>query len=95
MRDDHLQQYVDSLRESHQDVRLTQEELIQVVNWLDVNAPFHPSYWGRFHAEHQGHPNYRPEVTLEQAQMREIPEPIRRAEAVGTGEPEVAAARGR
>ena len=93
MRDEPLQRYVDSLRESHQDIRLTQEELIQVVNWLDVNAPFHPSYWGRFHAEHQGHPNYRPQVTLEQAQMREIPEPIRRAEAAGAGEPEVAAAR--
>lgn len=83
MRDQRLQRYAEHLRQSHPDIRLTREEQIQVTNWLDVNVPFHPSYWGRLNAEHLGHPNYRPQVTLTEAQMRELPESIRRAEAAG------------
>ncbi len=81
MRDPALQDYVDHLREAHPDVRLSEEEFVQLVNWLDVNAPFHPSYWGRLHARYQDHPNYRPAVTVEEALKREVPESIRRAEA--------------
>lgn len=80
LREERLQQYVDRLRPSHQDVRLSAIELLQVVNWIDVNAPFHPSYWGRFHVQYQDHPNFRPEITVDQAQQREVPEAIRQAE---------------
>jgi hypothetical protein len=80
MRDTALQQYVDSLHESHQDVRLDEAEFVRLVNWIDVNCLFHPSYWGRLNAQFQDHPNYRPEITVEQAQAREVPEPVREAE---------------
>ncbi len=83
LRDEALQRYVDGLRESHAEVRLSEAEWVRLVTWLDVNAPFHPSYWGRLNAAHQGHPNYRPEITLQEAQMREVPESVRRAEAGG------------
>ncbi len=81
LRDESLQQYVDGLRESHAEVSLSEAEWVRLVTWLDVNAPFHPSYWGRLNASHQGHPNYRPEITLEEAQMRDVPESVRRAES--------------
>ena len=83
LRDQRLQDYVDELREAHADVALSEAEWVRLVNWIDVNAPFHPSYWGRLKAEYQGHPNFRPEITLEEAQKREVPESVRRAELLG------------
>jgi hypothetical protein len=82
MRDRELQSYVDSLRQSHKEIQLTEAEFIQVVNWIDVNCPYHPSYWGRFNTEHIDHPNFRPPITIAEAQMREVPESVRRAETL-------------
>lgn len=42
------------LVESHAEVALSREEILQVTNWLDVNGPFHPSYWGRLNAKFTG-----------------------------------------
>lgn len=84
MRSPSLQQYVDKLADSHQDVDLSAPEFIRLATWIDVNCPFHPSYWGRFNAEFVGHANYRPEVTYQEAQMREVPESVLRAEATST-----------
>jgi hypothetical protein len=81
MRDHQLQSYVDRLQESHKEVQLSEAEFIRVVNWIDVNCPYYPSYWGRFHAEHKDHPNFRPPITIAEAQMREVPESVRRAES--------------
>jgi hypothetical protein len=74
------QAYVDGLRDSHKDVRLSREEMVRLATWIDVNALFHPSYWGRLNAQFKDHPNYRPAVTIEEAQAREAPEAIKRAE---------------
>jgi hypothetical protein len=76
-----LQAYVDSLAESHKDVRLSGREQLTLTNWLDVNCPFHRSYWGRLHAKYQEHPNYRPEVSFEEALMRTVPKSVAQAEA--------------
>lgn len=81
LRDSKLQTYVDTLAESHKDVRLKDDQFLQITNWLDVNCPFHRSYWGRLNAKYQGHPNYRPNVTFEEALLRSVPESVVRAEA--------------
>lgn len=73
-------EYAARLREAHAEVRLDEGEFVCLVNWLDVNALFHPSYWGRLHERWQGHPNYRPAVTFEEARSRELPESVRLAE---------------
>jgi len=73
LRDPRLQQVADELRAAHPGVRIDDAEFVRLVNWLDVNALFHPSYWGRLHAQYQDHPQYRPEVTVEEAQLRELP----------------------
>lgn len=68
------------LIEKHKDanVRLTEAELLTVANWLDVNAPYHPSYFGRLHEKFQGRPDYRPEVSVEEARSRSLPERIQK-----------------
>lgn len=80
MQDPQLQTYVDSLAESHQDVRLSDTELLQVANWLDINCQFHPSYWGRLNAKYKEHPNFRPDVTFDEALLRTVPASIARGE---------------
>jgi hypothetical protein len=80
LRDPMLREYVARLRESHRDVNLSDEEFVRLANWIDVNGQYHPSYWGRFHAQYRNHPNYRPAITVEEAQMREVPASIRQHE---------------
>jgi len=81
LKDSRLQAYADQLAESHKDVRLSDEEFLQITNWLDVNCPFHRSYWGRLNAKYQAHPNYRPNVTFEETLLRTVPDSIVQAEA--------------
>jgi hypothetical protein len=81
-RDLGLQEYVDHLLKTHPDVHLSEPELIQVVNWIDVNAPFHPSYWGRLNARYLDHPNYRPAISVAEAQQRDVPDSVHQAEAL-------------
>jgi len=56
-------------------------QLLTIADWLDVNFPYHPSCWGRVNVKYQEHPNYRPNVTFEEAVSETLPESIRRAEA--------------
>lgn len=82
LRDLGMQAYVDSLAESHCDVRLSEMELLEVTTWLDINCQFHPSYWGRLNAKFKDHPNYRPEVTFDEALLRTIPDSVVRQEGI-------------
>jgi hypothetical protein len=84
IRDPDLNSYAQRLIESHRDVRLGEDEFLELTNWLDVNCPFHRSYWGRLNAKYKEHPNYRPDVTFEEALMRSVPESIARGEASTT-----------
>ncbi|MCP4379037.1 MAG: hypothetical protein GY794_23045 [bacterium] len=46
---------------------LTQGELIKITTWVDSNAQYYGSYWGRRNVRYKSHPNYRNNVTFEQA----------------------------
>jgi hypothetical protein len=81
LHDDSFQSYVDSLLAAHPDVALSSEELIRVITWIDVNAPFHPSYWGRLNARYRDHPNYRPLISPAEAQERVVPASVQQAES--------------
>lgn len=85
LREPQLQAYVDSQREAHQEVKLSDAEFLQVTNWLDINCQYYPSYWGRANAKFQGHPNYRPAVTFEEAIQRTVPDRIRAGEETAAG----------
>ena len=87
LRDPQAQAYADRLIESHEEVRLSKAEILRVTNWLDINCQYHRSYWGRLHAKHRDHPNYRPEVTFGEALMRQVPESVSNAEKKATSFP--------
>ena len=52
------------LAEVHKDIALRPEELIKVINWVDTNAQYYGSWWGRRNLRHKGHPNFRPTPTF-------------------------------
>jgi len=39
---------IEQLRNGHQNVRLTDEEMERLITWVDLNAPFYPSYFSAF-----------------------------------------------
>ena len=75
------------LVEKHKDanVQLTASELLTITDWLDVNVPYHPSYFGRLHQKFQGRPDYRPEVSVEEARSRTLPDRIQKLYDEGNG----------
>ena len=40
----HASRLVDTIRKGHNNVKLTDEEFDRIVTWLDLNAPYYPSY---------------------------------------------------
>lgn len=76
-----LQKYLDYLRKSHPDLKITKDELLVVSNWLDLNCLYHCSYWGRLHEKFRDHPNYRPEIPFEDVRLRTVPEIVTRTES--------------
>ncbi len=55
------------LIESHEDVQLGQKELLKISNWVDTNAQYYGSYYGRRNLKDKDHPNFRPTPTWESA----------------------------
>ena len=55
------------LADVHQKIRLTLEERVKITTWVDTNAQYYGSYWGRRNLKHTGLPDFRPHLTLEQA----------------------------
>jgi hypothetical protein len=49
------------------EVRLTTEERIRLTTFVDTNAQYYGSYFGRRSLEHKDHPDFRPVPTLESA----------------------------
>jgi hypothetical protein len=54
-------------------IKLSDAEKLTLVNWLDVNAPFHPSYWGKKNAKFKDDPAYRPALSFEEICGRAVP----------------------
>ena len=54
----------------HQNLGITREELLRVTTWIDANAYYYGSYWGRRNLKYREHPNYRPVPTYEDALRR-------------------------
>jgi hypothetical protein len=47
------------LREGHNKVKLSREELIRLVTWIDANIPYYGTYRGRIGAQDKDHPDFR------------------------------------
>jgi len=48
------------LVDAHRDIRLTQAELLKISNWVDTNAQYYGSYYGRRNLADKDHPDFRP-----------------------------------
>jgi len=55
--------------------KLSLEDYVKIATWVDCNAVYYGSYWGRINVAHRGHPNFRPAPTLEDALATEPPLP--------------------
>ena len=49
------------------EVRMTPEERIRLTTFVDTNAQYYGSYFGRRNLQYNGHPDFRPAPTLESA----------------------------
>jgi hypothetical protein len=69
---------VEHLRDGHQDVRLSREEMLKITTWIDANGQYYGSYYGRKHIRFRRHPYFRPTPTFEQAVSTTAPVPVSR-----------------
>jgi hypothetical protein len=63
----HCSKLIETLESDHYDVKLSQEEWIKLVTWIDCGAPYYGSYYGRRNLIYQGQPDFRPVPTIESA----------------------------
>jgi hypothetical protein len=63
----HRSRLVELLRKGHHEARLSREEFIRLVTWIDCGAPYYGSYFGRRNLSYQGQPDFRPVPTLRSA----------------------------
>ena len=71
----HASRLIALLREGHNDIKLSQEEMIRLTTWVDSNCQYYGSYYGRRLISEKGHPNFRPVHTFDQAVSVEAPLP--------------------
>ena len=63
----HRSKLVEVLSSGHYDARLSKNEWIKLVTWIDCGAPYYGSYFGRRHLRYQGQADFRPVPTLSSA----------------------------
>jgi len=63
----HASKLVQTLKNGHHDIALSNEEWIKLVTWIDANAPYYGSYFGRRNIKYIGHPDFRPVPDLNSA----------------------------
>jgi hypothetical protein len=56
----HASQLITALKQKHPQVKLTKEEWIRLVTWVDSNAPYYGTYYGRKNLKYKNHPDFRP-----------------------------------
>ena len=66
----HASRLVQLIRQGHENVQLSREEFIRLVTWVDANAPYYGSYYGRRNLKYQAHPDFRPIPTMEMSRRR-------------------------
>jgi hypothetical protein len=56
----HKSKLVDLIRQGHEGVKLSRTEFIKLVTWIDSNAAYYGSYFGRRNLKYKDHPDFRP-----------------------------------
>jgi hypothetical protein len=63
----HKSKLIAVLRAGHYGVKLPPEEFIRLVTWVDANAPYYGSYFGRRNIAYRDRADFRPVPTFESA----------------------------
>jgi len=63
----HASRLVKLLQGGHYDAKLSPEEWVRLVTWIDCGAPYYGSYYGRRNLSYRGDPDFRPVPTVESA----------------------------
>ena len=63
----HKSKLISVLQAGHYDVKLPRGDFIRLVTWVDANAPYYGSYFGRRNLAWRDRPDFRPVPTLESA----------------------------
>lgn len=58
---------LEKLVQAHRELSLKADELLKISNWVDTNAQYYGSYFGRRNVKDQGHPHFRPVPSWESA----------------------------
>ena len=63
----HASRLIAVIREGHYECRLSPQEQIRLTTWVDSNAPYYGSYFGRRNLSYHDHVDFRPVPTLQSA----------------------------
>jgi hypothetical protein len=63
----HQSKLIAAIRKQHYGVNLPREDFIRLATWVDANAPYYGSYFGRRNIAYREQPDFRPVPTLESA----------------------------
>ena len=66
----HASKLIRKLRQGHNKIKLTPEEMIRLTTWVDSNGQYYGSYYGRRNLRYKNHLNFRPIPTYSQARSR-------------------------
>jgi len=71
----HASRLIRHLMKGHQEIKLSREEMIKLVTWVDANAQYYGTYYGRQNLRYRDHPNFRPAPTFAQGVSTKAPLP--------------------
>jgi hypothetical protein len=56
----HGSKLVQKLMAGHNEIKLSREEMLKITTWVDANAQYYGSWYGRRELDYKDHPNFRP-----------------------------------
>ena len=68
----HKSKLIDLVRKGHEGVKLSRTEFITLVTWVDSNAAFYGSYFGRRNLKYKDHPDFRPVPVVSAAEASTV-----------------------
>jgi hypothetical protein len=63
----HTSSLMKKISEGHSDVELSREEKIRVATWIDSNAQYYGTYFGKKNVKYRGDKDFRPPPTISSA----------------------------
>jgi len=63
----HASKLVQKLRSGHNDIQLSREEMLKITTWVDANAQYYGTWYGRRNLDYRNHPTFRRTPTFAEA----------------------------